>query len=46
MNQENTQGGAMTKFSILDLAPIKEGGDAKQALNESVEISQCAESWG
>ena len=36
----------MTKFSILDLAPIKEGGDAKQALNESVEISQCAESWG
>ena len=36
----------MTKFSILDLAPIKEGGDAKQALDESVEISQCAEGWG
>ena len=35
----------MTRFSILDLAPIKEGGDAKQALEESVEISKCAEGW-
>ncbi len=35
----------MTRFSVLDLAPIKEGGDAKQALNESVEISKCAEGW-
>ena len=35
----------MTRFSILDLAPIKEGGDAKQALEESVEVSKCAEGW-
>jgi luciferase family oxidoreductase group 1 len=35
----------MTKFSILDLAPIREGGNAKQALAESVDIAQHAENW-
>src|SRR5687768_6584040 len=33
-------------LSILDLAPIAEGSDAKQALRNSVELAQLAEQWG
>jgi len=40
--------GAMTKtpLSILDLAPIVEGGDATQALRNSLDLAQHAEAWG
>jgi luciferase family oxidoreductase group 1 len=33
-------------FSILDLAPITEGSDARQALLNSRELAQHAERWG
>lgn len=33
-------------YSILDLAPIPEGHDAKEALRRSVELAQNAERWG
>ena len=33
-------------FSILDLAPIVEGGDARQALLQSRDLAQHAERWG
>ena len=36
----------MTKFSVLDLAPIAEGADARQALANSLDLAQKAESWG
>ena len=36
----------MTPLSILDLAPIVEGGDAAQALRSSLDLAQHAEAWG
>ena len=36
----------MVPLSILDLAPIVEGGDAGQALHRSLELAQHAERWG
>ena len=35
----------MTKFSILDLSPIVEGGDARQSLNNSLDLARHAEQW-
>jgi luciferase family oxidoreductase group 1 len=34
------------RLSILDLAPIVEGGDAAQALRNSLDLAQHAEPWG
>ncbi len=36
----------MTPFSILDLAPIVEGGNAAQAFRNSLDLAQHAEQWG
>jgi luciferase family oxidoreductase group 1 len=36
----------MERFSILDLSPIIEGGDAAQAFRNSIDLAQHAESWG
>ena len=36
----------MTAFSILDLSPIPEGGDAALALHNSLDLAQHAERWG
>jgi luciferase family oxidoreductase group 1 len=36
----------MTRFSILDLAPIVEGGSAGQALANTLDLAQHAEAWG
>ncbi|MBY0279257.1 LLM class flavin-dependent oxidoreductase [Candidatus Binatia bacterium] len=36
----------MTPFSILDLAPIVEGGDVASALNNSRDLARHAERWG
>ena len=36
----------MTPFSILDLAPIVEGGSAAQAFRNSLDLAQHAERWG
>lgn len=36
----------MTKLSILDLAPIVEGGSAAQSLRNALDIAQHAERWG
>jgi luciferase family oxidoreductase group 1 len=36
----------MVPFSVLDLAPIREGGDAAQALHNSLDLAQHAERWG
>jgi alkanesulfonate monooxygenase SsuD/methylene tetrahydromethanopterin reductase-like flavin-dependent oxidoreductase (luciferase family) len=33
-------------LSILDLAPISEGGDAAKALRHTVDLAQHAEQWG
>jgi luciferase family oxidoreductase group 1 len=33
-------------FSILDLAPIVEGGDAARSFRESLDLAQHAECWG
>jgi luciferase family oxidoreductase group 1 len=33
-------------FSVLDLAPIIEGGDASQALRNSLDLARNAERWG
>ncbi len=35
-----------TKFSILDLAPITEGSNAREALQRSLDLAQHAERWG
>ena len=37
---------AMPRFSVLDLAPIIEGGDAALAFRNSVDLAQHAERWG
>ena len=36
----------MIPFSILDLSPIVEGGDASQALRNTIDLAQHAERWG
>ena len=36
----------MIDLSVLDLAPILEGGDAADALRNSLSLAQHAESWG
>lgn len=36
----------MTALSILDLTPIKQGGDAAQALRETLDLARHAEGWG
>ncbi|MBC7172917.1 MAG: LLM class flavin-dependent oxidoreductase [Polyangiaceae bacterium] len=36
----------MVPFSVLDLAPIPEGGDAAQALRHSLDLARRAERWG
>jgi hypothetical protein len=36
----------MIPFSVLDLAPIRQGGDASQAFRNSLDLAQHAEAWG
>jgi luciferase family oxidoreductase group 1 len=36
----------MIPFSILDLSPICEGGDAGQALRNTIDLARHAEAWG
>jgi luciferase family oxidoreductase group 1 len=36
----------MIPLSVLDLAPIPEGGDAAEALRRSLDLAQHAELWG
>ena len=36
----------MIPFSVLDLAPIVEGGDASQSFRNSLDLAQHAERWG
>src|SRR5476649_1378402 len=36
----------MIPFSVLDLAPIVEGGSAAQALRNTLDLAQHAERWG
>jgi luciferase family oxidoreductase group 1 len=36
----------MIPFSVLDLAPIRRGGDAAQAFRNSLDLAQHAETWG
>jgi luciferase family oxidoreductase group 1 len=36
----------VTKFSVLDLAPVPEGSEAKEALQNSLDLIQHCERWG
>ena len=36
----------MTKFSVLDLVPIREGGNVAEALNDATELAKAAEKYG
>jgi len=36
----------MIPFSVLDLAPIRQGSDAAQAFRNSLDLAQHAERWG
>ena len=36
----------MTHFSVLDLAPVTEGSEAKEALKNSLDLAQHCERWG
>src|ERR1700741_3943640 len=36
----------MIPFSVLDLCPIVEGGNASQAFRHSLDLAQHAEAWG
>ena len=36
----------MIPFSVLDLAPIVEGGDASQSFRNTLDLAQHAERWG
>ena len=36
----------MTKYSILDLAPVPEGSTPRDALHNSRDLAQHAERWG
>jgi luciferase family oxidoreductase group 1 len=35
----------MTRLSVLDLCPIVEGGDARQALTQALDLAQHVERW-
>ena len=37
---------AVVPLSVLDLAPIVEGGDAARALANSIDLARHAERWG
>jgi luciferase family oxidoreductase group 1 len=37
---------SMTRYSVLDLAPIVQGGTAGDALRNSLDLAQHAEAWG
>ena len=37
---------ARIPFSVLDLSPIVQGGDAAQALRNTLDLAQHAERWG
>lgn len=37
---------AGTPLNVLDLAPIRQGGDAAQAYRDTLELARAAESWG
>jgi luciferase family oxidoreductase group 1 len=34
------------RFSLLDLAPVREGGDAAEAFRHTLDLAQHAEKWG
>src|SRR5881398_2030107 len=36
----------MVPFSVLDLCPILEGGDAAQSLRNTLDLARHAETWG
>ena len=36
----------MARLAVLDLSPIIEGGDARQALDNSLDLARHAERWG
>ena len=36
----------MIPFSVLDLSPIPEGGDAGEALRNTLDLARHAEGWG
>jgi luciferase family oxidoreductase group 1 len=36
----------MTPYSVLDLSPVKMGGDAAQSLRDSLDLARHAERWG
>ncbi|MEY8827304.1 LLM class flavin-dependent oxidoreductase [Sedimentitalea sp. XS_ASV28] len=36
----------MTRYSVLDLSPIVEGGSAEQSLRNTLDLAQHAERWG
>src|SRR6187402_3490155 len=36
----------MIPFSVLDLSPIAEGGDAAQSFRNTLDLAQHAELWG
>jgi luciferase family oxidoreductase group 1 len=36
----------MIPYSVLDLSPIREGGDATEAFRNSVDLARHAEEWG
>src|ERR1700738_3551669 len=40
------QNKVLIPYSVLDLAPICEGGDASQAFARSLDLAQHAERWG
>ena len=37
---------AMVPLSVLDLCPITDGGDARQALANTLDLARHAEAWG
>ncbi len=36
----------MIRYSVLDLSPIRDGGDATEAFRNSVDLARHAEEWG
>ncbi|BCM89806.1 alkanal monooxygenase alpha chain [Abditibacteriota bacterium] len=46
MPAEDFVGHGGVPFSILDLAPITQGSDARVALNNSLDLARHAEQWG
>src|SRR5467141_1921825 len=34
------------RFSVLDLAPVNEGGDTAEAFRNTLDLAQHAETWG